>query len=315
VVSSTNTAQKYTFNGQQFDESLNLNVQEMTFRQYDPAIGRFNGIDRLASLVPSITPYRFGYNNPIFWSDPTGLIEESVLMDMFNRSGSGSTTWHNDNSSGFYTDDGGYVGYTSDDTAFNTSPGNSTVLPNVNVTLGNEQSYQNAANQTVQNIYKTQWYSQPSSDIVQYANIGVGITSSAVVYIGGFLRSNELYHLQKNGKIITPFTKTANGLSYWNNNFAKQSRLNQLNKVKGVRNFGNKLGVIAGALTLYDVIDTGQVKPSHVINSLMIGASFTGVGAIASGIYFVADFGTYLFSGKGIGDRLDENYGPVYDFR
>lgn len=31
----------------------------MTFRQYDPAIGRFNGMDRLAELTYSLTPYRF----------------------------------------------------------------------------------------------------------------------------------------------------------------------------------------------------------------------------------------------------------------
>ncbi|XLS28384.1 RHS repeat-associated core domain-containing protein [Flavobacteriaceae bacterium M23B6Z8] len=315
VIISTNVGQQFTFNGQQFDESLSLNVQEMTFRQYDPAIGRFNGIDRLAALVPSITPYRFAYNNPVFWSDPTGLIEENVLMDMFNRSGSGRTTWQNDGHSGFYTDDGGYVGYTSDDTAFNTSPGSSTALPEVTVTLGNQESYQNTANQIEQNIYKTRWYSQPSSDAVQYANIGVGITSSAVVYRGAYWRSNELYNIQKNGKVVTRWSKTANGQSYWNNNFAKQARLNQVNKVKGIRAVGNKLGVVAGALTVYDVIDTGQVKPSHVINSIMIGASFTGFGAVVSGIYFVADFGTYLFTGKGIGDRLDEHYGPVYDFR
>ena len=315
VVNSTNIAQKHTFNGQPFDESLNLNVQEMTFRQYDPTIGRFNGMDRLAVLVPSITPYRFAYNNPVFWSDPTGLIEQSVLLDIFNRSGSGRTVWHNDNNSGFYTDNGGYVAYTSDDTSFNTSPNSSTVLPNVNVRYKNNRSYQNAANQTKQNIYKTRWYSQPSSDAIQYVNIGAGITSGAIVYKGSYFSSNELYNIQKNGRIITRWSKTASGQSFWRNNFAKQSRLNQLSKVKGVRAIGNKLAIVAGALTVYDVIDTGQIKPSHVINSIMIGASFTGVGAIVSSIYFVADFGTYLFTGKGIGDRLDEYYGPVYDFR
>jgi hypothetical protein len=91
--------------------------------------------------------------------------------------------------------------------------------------------------------------------------------------------------------------------------------LTQLAKVKGIRAIGNKLGIVAGALTVYDVIDTGQIKPSHVINSVMIGASFTGVGAIVLTIYFVADFGTYLFTGKGIGNRIDEYYGPIYDFR
>lgn len=72
---SNNLAQKFTFNGQQFDETLNLNVQEMDFRQYSSAIGRFYNIDRLAELSSSLTPFRFGFNNPIYWSDPSGLYE------------------------------------------------------------------------------------------------------------------------------------------------------------------------------------------------------------------------------------------------
>ncbi len=32
-------------------------------------------MDRLAELAPGITPYRFAFNNPNYWSDPTGLFE------------------------------------------------------------------------------------------------------------------------------------------------------------------------------------------------------------------------------------------------
>jgi RHS repeat-associated protein len=86
VATSTSIGQKFTFNGQQFDESLNLNVQEMTFRQYDTAIGRFYCMDRLAEFATSLTPYRFGFNNPILYSDSSGLYEigsngEYILTD------------------------------------------------------------------------------------------------------------------------------------------------------------------------------------------------------------------------------------------
>ena len=47
----------------------------MDFRQYDNALGRFLNPDRLSELAPSITPYRFAFNNPNYWSDPTGLFE------------------------------------------------------------------------------------------------------------------------------------------------------------------------------------------------------------------------------------------------
>lgn len=53
----------------------------------------------------------------------------------------------------------------------------------------------------------------------------------------------------------------------------------------------------------------------------MLGASTTGVGAIAAGVWFLADFGTmgfnYLINGeaKGIGEMIDESLGTyeMYD--
>lgn len=65
-------------------------------------------MDRLSELAYSITPYRFAFNNPVFFGDPTGLIEMSMLRDMFNSSQSGET-WRNDNNGGFYSDNGGSV--------------------------------------------------------------------------------------------------------------------------------------------------------------------------------------------------------------
>ena len=65
---------KYKFNGQEYQDELGLNMTAMDFRQYDNALGRFHGMDALAELMPWITPYHFGFNNPVYWSDPTGLV-------------------------------------------------------------------------------------------------------------------------------------------------------------------------------------------------------------------------------------------------
>jgi len=67
---------KYKYNGKEYQDELGLNVTAMDFRHYDSAIGRFNGMDRLAELAPEISPYRFAFNNPVYWSDPSGLSEE-----------------------------------------------------------------------------------------------------------------------------------------------------------------------------------------------------------------------------------------------
>ncbi|MEO1030141.1 MAG: hypothetical protein AAFX55_01990 [Bacteroidota bacterium] len=69
-----------------------------------------------------------------------------------------------------------------------------------------------------------------------------------------------------------------------------------------------------------DIYSSKQIKPSHIINSVAVGASFTGIGSIFSAAWFIADFGTmgvnYILGNgaKGLGDMIDEKYGPVYEF-
>ena len=62
----------------------------MDYRQYDNALGRFNCIDLLAEASTGINPYQFGNNNPVFFSDPSGLTVENL------NSGSAwlDTMWH-----------------------------------------------------------------------------------------------------------------------------------------------------------------------------------------------------------------------------
>ncbi len=50
---------------------------ETDFRPYDSQIGRFFQVDQLAEWDFDWTPYRYAYNNPIFYNDPTGLWEQT----------------------------------------------------------------------------------------------------------------------------------------------------------------------------------------------------------------------------------------------
>jgi hypothetical protein len=47
----------------------------MDWRQYDSAIGRFVVMDPMAEMKYDNTSYRFAFNNPNFWVDPSGLFE------------------------------------------------------------------------------------------------------------------------------------------------------------------------------------------------------------------------------------------------
>jgi RHS repeat-associated protein len=66
-------AQKYRYNGQEWQDELGLNMTAMDFRQYDNAIGRFVARDPLAELSYSQTPYHFANNSAVNYSDPSGL--------------------------------------------------------------------------------------------------------------------------------------------------------------------------------------------------------------------------------------------------
>jgi RHS repeat-associated protein len=64
----------YRYNGIERNDELGLDLAP--FRSYDPAIGRWLQVDPMADAMPNMTPYRFGFNNPLSFSDPSGLFEE-----------------------------------------------------------------------------------------------------------------------------------------------------------------------------------------------------------------------------------------------
>lgn len=66
---------QYKYNGKEWQDDMGLNLTAMDFRQYDNMLGRFCSMDLLSELAYDITPYRFSFNNPNYWSDPSGMYE------------------------------------------------------------------------------------------------------------------------------------------------------------------------------------------------------------------------------------------------
>ena len=48
------------------------NLYDLDYRQYDPVLGRLNGIDPMATKYASLSPYNFSFNDPVTFSDPSG---------------------------------------------------------------------------------------------------------------------------------------------------------------------------------------------------------------------------------------------------
>jgi RHS repeat-associated protein len=70
------TRENVTGNNFQYNQGTELNPSsgyyDLFFRNFDPALGRFVQVDPLASLYHNQTPYQYGNNDPVYWSDPSG---------------------------------------------------------------------------------------------------------------------------------------------------------------------------------------------------------------------------------------------------
>ena len=71
ATTANKAAEKYHYNGKEFQDELNLNVFDYGARNYDAAIGRWFNHDPLSEVT--LDPYGYTYNNPINMIDPTGM--------------------------------------------------------------------------------------------------------------------------------------------------------------------------------------------------------------------------------------------------
>jgi RHS repeat-associated protein len=137
------TRENVTGNNFQYNESTELNPSsgyyDLFFRNFDPALGRFMQVDPLASKYGSYTPYNYGFNDPVYFTDPSGAdalkkrqdqatAESDAAFDAMNYAGAfGGGMWGASWNAMTYGSNGGAGGSMYQSSWYGVGSGNGTM--------------------------------------------------------------------------------------------------------------------------------------------------------------------------------------------
>ena len=69
----------YHFNAKEVDPETGYHYYGA--RYYNSNLSVWLSVDPMSAAVPSMTPYRFCFNNPVNVTDPTGLLESTDVTE------------------------------------------------------------------------------------------------------------------------------------------------------------------------------------------------------------------------------------------
>ncbi|MFA9388738.1 MAG: RHS repeat-associated core domain-containing protein [Prolixibacteraceae bacterium] len=322
-----------------------------TGRLYDPLVGRFLNPDNFVQQLGNTQSYnRYSYclNNPLKYTDPSGnnykpdywnegyrgmgisTIGAAGRFDFSATNARANMYYANSN----YTYEGGvYYNGLGQEVGWQKA-----VYGTINNTGGlsvnnalYETVFQGRANYAgngsylsnpngyfsiyeVMPIFQVRLNAQSGGgyykDPMFYINGGIGVASTGATIKGGYHLSNELYHYTRSSGNLH-----FRGGKYWNNPFVNNSKAAIAARGGAWRSAGTKLGYAGIAITTGDALMSGEFRTSQGINVAMttLAIAVPGVGSIVAGVYFVADIGLTLSTGRGIGDRIDAATGGTHE--
>jgi RHS repeat-associated protein len=267
----------YSFTGKEQDMESGLHY--FGARYYLADIGMWLSTDPLADKYANVTPYSYCLSNPVNFTDPFGLEPWPIWQRL--------ASW---------------MGLSNRVTIEQAQAGK--VKPGQYVIDNNGRRFNYEADKRWYNESNTSDNAQSGwgMDFFDAFITGIGSAGTYFSVNGNFLHNDLYWKGKTTGKIYTknPFTKNRVG---WKANSFKASG----KAFQGAKSLGSKFGVAGLLITGYDIVLGDGLTTSNTLDATFGAAGFIpGVGWIISGSYFLINTGVQLYSGKTIGEHLDE---------
>jgi len=173
---------KYKFGGKELQE---FGAYDFGARIYMADIAIWFAVDPMAEQNPGLTPYRYGFNNPVMFTDPNGMLEQALTDKMWALGG----TWYN-TGDGFENESNIKLGYEGNYLSLNTamdSPsggGGGTFIQLPGMTLSGQHNQWGQAFQNAFNAMMKEWNAKSDFAWDRMANAG-RYNDGPIQYFGG----------------------------------------------------------------------------------------------------------------------------------
>ncbi|MFP3833593.1 RHS repeat-associated core domain-containing protein [Chryseobacterium sp. SIMBA_028] len=278
----------YKYNGKELQET---GMYAMDFRHYMPDIGRFTGMDRLSDIMPDWTPYRFAFNNPSYFSDPTGLFEKGG-----NALATCPTCPNTKEFQPYINDPNKVYVYNPE-----TNPAEREIQIEEVVVTGKAKQQNTNYHDWSQTLRKSSGYAfsankilfQPAFERASQYGIPKIYTTTTLTY------EKALPKILGGRRIIYQPLMAMNAL--------KAGRI-----AKGLKVTGRVLGVAGVGLAAYDISQNGvNISNSLDITMSVLALTPSGVGQGIAATYFIANGLSVWFTGQDIGQHIQ---GAIDDY-